>query len=100
MTTCPFGEPKATHDMKQVPAIIGIRAFNTNGCSKPGTAGHPGIHSNRGYPLACRRWDIWNHRRCEFISQVPVGLPTVGYLEPSSMRIHIAGTRWLADGRA
>ncbi|RUO75156.1 hypothetical protein CWI81_09215 [Idiomarina seosinensis] len=30
----PFGEPKATHDLKRVPVSMDIRAFNTNRCSK------------------------------------------------------------------
>jgi len=29
----PFGEPKATHDMKEDPVAMDIRAFNTNRCS-------------------------------------------------------------------
>jgi len=39
MTSCPFGEPKATHDLKRVPVAIDIRAFNTNRCSKSDISG-------------------------------------------------------------
>ncbi|MGM0526510.1 MAG: hypothetical protein ACQEQ8_10005, partial [Pseudomonadota bacterium] len=39
MTTCPFGKPKATHDLKGFPIAMDIRAFNTRGCSKTDISG-------------------------------------------------------------